>query len=153
MYVDVNKWEFDSLRVVNSTVKRCKIVGRSTSRAQNRFRVFQGFIEEPIEKVLVKFETFFEDLINEHNKSNHGVWHTIQYSDQFVIVDCGLYVKDQKKTLIQFKFTAGDNKNKMWYVNCQYGPIGMHKFKTSKAKQIKLDARTKKNKLYVSGFE
>lgn len=117
MEVVKNEWKIDCQHIVNSIAKRCKIIGRSTSRTAYGFRVFQGFREGNLTDIIAKFNSTVGDAINRNNPNNIAVELTEQVVDNNTVFK---YFKVNNQSIIKFEFRQSDKD--LVYVNCQYSP-------------------------------
>lgn len=117
MEVVKNEWKVDCQHIVNSIAKRCKIIGRSTSRTAYGFRVFQGFHEGTLTDIIAKFNSTVDDCIMRNNHRNAPVAVTEQVVDNNTVFK---YFKINNQSIIKFEFRQSDKD--LVYVNCQYSP-------------------------------
>lgn len=117
MEVVKNEWKVDCQHIVNSIAKRCKIIGRSTSRTAYGFRVFQGFREGNLTDIIAKFNNIVDDCIMRNNHHNAPVVVTEQVVDNNTVFK---YFKINNQSIIKFEFRQSDKD--LVYVNCQYSP-------------------------------
>ena len=121
MEVVKNEWKVDCQHIVNSVARRCRVIGRSTSRSELGFRIFQGFSETTLEAIIDLFEKGVDKAIAPNNKNNvpikiitENYYNTVI---KYFIVDNGNETYDP---IIKFEFRASDDN--LVYVNCQYSP-------------------------------
>lgn len=121
MEVVKNEWKVDCQHIVNSLVKRAKIVGRSTSRSQYGFRIFQGFCEAPFTEVLASFERSLNnsDVIKRNNPSSTEIIVQSGFVDSNTMF-LYLYAINENNPIIKFEIRQSDEL--LTYVNCQYSP-------------------------------
>lgn len=117
MEVVKNEWKVDCQHIVNSIAKRCKIIGRSTSRTEYGFRVFQGFREGKLVDVINKFNSTVQDAIDRNNKNNVPVGVSEQVIDSNTVFK---YFTVNDQPIIKFEFRQSDDN--LLFVNCQYSP-------------------------------
>ena len=117
MEVVKNEWKVDCQHIVNSIAKRCKIIGRSTSRTAYGFRVFQGFREGKLADIINKFNSTVDDCIIRNNRGNACVVVSEQIIDNNTVFK---YFTVNNRPIIKFEFRQSDDN--LLYVNCQYSP-------------------------------
>ena len=116
MEVVKNEWKVDCQHIVNSVARRCRVIGRSTSRSELGFRIFQGFSETTLQSIIDLFEKGVDKAIAPNNKNNvpikiitENYYNTVI---KYFIVDNGSETYDP---IIKFEFRASDDN--LVYVN------------------------------------
>ena len=116
MEVVKNIWKIDCQHIVNSLARRCKSIGRSTSRSELGFRIFQGFIESPLQPVVDKFDSVIDKAVEPNNKNKVAIRVETENYKNTVIK----YFYVGNEPIIKFEFRSSDDN--LAYVNCQYSP-------------------------------
>lgn len=126
MHVDNNRWKIDTIHIVNSIARRAKIIGRSTSKTEDHYRVFQGFRRTDLNTIVSDVvEASYPSIDLNNWTDNTKVYVTVQanaiatnlYTVVIAIVDC-----DQiSHNLIEFTIVQCDDD--LCYVNCHYSPM------------------------------
>lgn len=116
MEVVKNEWRIDCQHIVNSIARRCKIIGRSTSRTELGFRIFQGFRECKLVDVIDLFTKGVDKAIQPNNPLKHDIDIKTEVYKNTVVK----YFVVDDNPIIKFEFRQSDDN--LVYVNCQYSP-------------------------------